>query len=136
MKPLGATGGGTLPTPDFESRLRQDQPFMKRTFALLVLLLHLLVAGGAPLAESRIERVSFEPWPHVEAQQDVPCGPSHDDLDCQICRVLGRNLVGPARLAAMLDWNGTAFLSAPPTPCWHHPSGIARTFGARAPPLA
>lgn len=108
---------------------------MVRSFALFVFLVHLLVVGGAPLAESRLERSPPEPVAHIEAQKDSPCVPNHDELNCHICRVLGRTLGGPPRVVSTPDPSGTAYLSIPTIQRWHCASDIARVLSARGPPL-
>lgn len=87
------------------------------------------------MAESRLERSVPEPVPHIEAQQDAPCVPNHDELNCHICRVLGRAPGVPSRQASTLDPSGTAYLSFPPYRRWQCTSAIARSLSARGPPL-
>lgn len=126
---------GALPALYIESRLRRDQSTMVRSFAPFVFLIHLLVAGGASLAESRLERSLPEPVPHIEAQQDAACVPIHDELNCQICRALGRSSGVPSSQVTTPYPGGTACISLPPAQRWLAASGIARVLSARGPPL-
>ncbi len=106
-----------------------------RLLSLSALLLHILVVAGAPVVEGVFDRVSPGARPHIEAQSDAPCVPVHSDLDCQVCRVLGRDQIASARVVASLGCPFTAFLSAPPAPVWHRSAIVAPRVGARAPPL-
>ena len=109
---------------------------LSRVTAILLLLLHAIVAGVAPVADARAEaRGSVaSATAHVEAPDGGRCPALHDDLTCQLCphlRLAGqpaprvtppavvRTVVAPAvartRQAALHARAAPADARAPPT---------------------
>lgn len=68
----------------------RDLIHWKRRCARLVLFLHLLVVGLAPVVDAYASDAGqWEAFTHVEARRDTPCAPApHDHLFCQTCRVV------------------------------------------------
>lgn len=133
---VAADSGGAVSTSYLVSRLSRENLWRKQTFALIAFVAHLLMAAGVPLVEGLIEHPRPDPRPHIEARNDSPCPPTHDELSCQICRVLGRMLGAPARPAATPDPNVTVYLASAPTQLRYPSSGAERVVNARDPPLA
>ena len=65
-------------------------PHLARVASLLLLLLHVAVAGLLPLADARAEATSVRATAtaHVEAPDWNRCPAVHDDLACQLCPLL------------------------------------------------
>lgn len=121
--------------PELDSRLSQLRPRSHRLVPLAALLLHLLVVVGAPVVDSAFDRSAPDTEIHIEAQNESPCLPIHNDLDCQICRVISRDQIGSVRLGPALGLTCTVALSISTTMPWHRTAVVASTLGARAPPL-
>lgn len=107
----------------------------RRLFAAALWLLHVAVAGLVPLADAQLEDRAVDPVVHVESG-DRPLCPSHDHLQCQLCRHAGANLVGAdggsqmsARLSVVDD-------DAAATTSLLRCAETGFPLGARAPPLA
>jgi hypothetical protein len=105
-----------------------------RAFAFALLTLHLLVAGGGPVVDARLEATEREDVAHVEAERATPCTSGHDHLFCQVCRTISLD-GGPGTVFARLS------LAAPVTASTAHAQAEAphlRDFvsshGPRAPP--
>lgn len=71
---------------------RTRRPSWKLT-AAVSLSLHLLVAGLVPFVDGALEAATVDHHVHVTAPDGESCPPLHNDLTCQFCQVLGRNLV-------------------------------------------
>lgn len=101
---------------------------------LLAVLIHLFALSALPLAEGRAHGGEVQSWPHIEVEGEGGCPSPHGDLDCRICSVFGRNLVGPPRVLVVLDTAPTTYQAADGAPLWHRSATIASRVGARAPP--
>jgi hypothetical protein len=87
------------------------------------------------MVDGRFEWETAESTVHIEAQGESSCPPVHNDLDCQICRIIGRDLITPLRVVPALGLTCTVAHSAPAMAPWHRSAVISSTLGARAPPL-
>lgn len=108
----------------------------RRAAAALSLLLHLVVAAGAPLAEARAEGAARGAYDHVESRREQACTPGHDHLHCAFCRVL-RTAGGPPLEGPAVPCSAPRPLAAARAPSDPHvPSPALSALGPRAPPAA
>ncbi len=112
-----------------------DRTGLMRSGRLVLLLLHLFVAGVAPFADAILE-ADQERTAHVESERDTACGYGHAHALCQICRVVGLNaLPGIARHAWSAGSSPIA-VSAPYRPDLAGPGWAAFSPNIpRAPPI-
>jgi hypothetical protein len=106
-----------------------------RIVTAVVLALHVGVLGVAPLAEA-FARANRGEQAHVEPDGSRGCPPGHNDLYCQICRVLIGT--GPAPAAQRLASGGTPVIRVPvESPEVTCPTQrLISVLRARAPPTA
>lgn len=70
-------------------RMRKGPPSLRRAVAGSALLVWSALAGVLPAADAAAERASEGARAHVEAVGgSATCTPVHDQLACQLCRVL------------------------------------------------
>jgi hypothetical protein len=106
---------------------------LRRFTAVAVLALSTVVAALLPVAHAYAESSAVATTAHVEAAGSDSCAPAHDEVACQLCRVL--------RLSA--TWSEPAALPVDDTPGRAHASWSAPApqtllpgrVSARAPPL-
>lgn len=108
----------------------------RRLSSLLLLLLHVIVAGLAPLADALIERDALDSTVHVESESSPSCPIGHDHLECQLCRHVGATLdlprsvtIAPQRLVTIEPEDADASIRP-------IPADGCLPLGPRAPPLA
>jgi len=61
---------------------------MRRGIASVVLILSTAVAAILPMADARADIASAAARPHVEQPGSRHCPQVHDELTCQLCRVM------------------------------------------------
>jgi hypothetical protein len=108
----------------------------RRLPSLLLLLLHLVVAGLAPLADALIERDALDSTVHVESESSPSCPIGHDHLECQLCRHVGTALDMPSSVS--IAQHCLVVIEPESAGAWIHsfPAGGYLPLGPRAPPLA
>jgi hypothetical protein len=100
------------------------------------LLLHLLVAALAPLADARVELAGRPLGVHVESESRASCPPGHDHLHCQLCRQIESSLTGTCGVQHSFEdvVVRASDISPDYAPAAHAFHGLP--LGSRAPPLA
>ena len=97
MAPLPASGDAS----DARTPYLSIVPRASRLASIVLLLLHVAVAGLLPLADARAEATSAlaTATAHVEAQDGNRCPAVHDELTCQLCPLLRLAGQASARVA-------------------------------------
>jgi hypothetical protein len=107
-----------------------------RATAVFALLLHLLVGAFSPLLDGTLEAMAAEPPAHIEARDVKSCVPIHDHQSCQICRVVGREILALDPVAPELPFGPAVWVAAGTAAPWTPTVSIDLALGPRAPPLA
>jgi hypothetical protein len=102
--------------------------------AAVVLLLHLSAAAATPLADARLDiRGQDFDFPHLEAEGGDHCCPPHNDLFCQLCRVLHSGAAHQRSGADLLVGTERSAIPGPPSHLLTKRAPVSG-IGARAPP--
>jgi hypothetical protein len=108
---------------------------LRRAVASAVLVMSTASAALLPLADAYAEIAAATPHSHVEAPGTSGCPPAHDEIACQLCRVL--RLVGSGSTGSddLLSVDGA--LALPPTRRIARPvTRLEPSSSPRAPPVA
>ena len=107
-----------------------------RRLPSLLLLLHVIVAGLAPLADALIARDALDSTVHVESESSPSCPIGHDHLECQLCRHVATALNLPRSVS--IAQQSLVVLETESAGAWIHPipADGCLPLGPRAPPLA
>lgn len=109
---------------------------LARLAAMAGTLLHLVVAGVAPLTDAWLEVAALDHEVHIEAERKAPCAPGHDEWTCQLCRIVDGAVDGPFSSSAALPLEAICPRS-PPIALRTLPTiPAASPLGPRAPPNA
>ncbi len=94
-----------------------------------------MVAALGPLADAKLEASEQKFLTHLESERSRPCSTGHDEVFCQICRVIGISGDTPAPPCTL---QVLAKIIVPATSAPQH--AVARltlaAHGPRAPPVA
>jgi hypothetical protein len=108
----------------------------RRLPSLLLLLLHVIVAGLAPLADALTERDALDNTVHVESESSPSCPIGHDHLECQLCRHVATALDMPRSIS--IAQQSLVVIEPESAGAWIRPipADGCLPLGPRAPPLA
>lgn len=98
-------------------------------------LAYLGVLLAAPLLDAAIEAINFEQVAHVESQTDAPCYAGHDEVMCQLCRLIHVPGFAAARIRLDVAPRTRQGIGQPSTPT-HLTTVCLKANPSRAPPLA
>lgn len=105
-----------------------------RAASVLVLLLHLGVAGVAQLVETRADASPVTAGAHLTAAGEDECHPAHDHVECQLCRTLRAGAL-PVDAARHMASGAPLVAEAAGAPLHAYARASARTLRSpRAPP--
>lgn len=106
---------GRTPRPTKRRSGSMPTPGAGACVAAITLLVHLLVVGLAPFADTMIQPDPADLVVHFEGDGSDACDPVPHHLDCQLCRVLSRDAV-PVSPTPVTLTGGEEHLLASPAP--------------------